>query len=88
MFSFLAQGVIGEILAPVKSPGQQLHGAIEDNLNDKVSQRSEYGDWNGGIDGFVYAAGDAILRLPGLAEQLIRKFFCLVTWLIPGDAPD
>jgi hypothetical protein len=37
MFAFLSQGVIGEILAPVKSPGQLLHAAIEDQLNDKVS---------------------------------------------------
>lgn len=39
MFGFLSQGVIGDILAPVKSPGQQLHQAIDDNLVDKVSHR-------------------------------------------------
>ena len=40
MFAFLGSGAlnnIGELLAPVKSPAQQLHAAIEDNLNDKVS---------------------------------------------------
>lgn len=36
MFSFLSQGPLGELLAPVKSPQQQLHAAIEEHQNDKV----------------------------------------------------
>lgn len=36
MFSFLSQGPLGELLAPVKSPPQQLHAAIEEHQNEKV----------------------------------------------------
>lgn len=38
MFSFLSQGPLGELLAPVKSPQQQLHAAIEEHQNDKVGR--------------------------------------------------
>jgi hypothetical protein len=44
MFSFLGQGVLGELLAPTKTPGQQLHQAIEDGLNEKVR-----GCWCAGV---------------------------------------
>ncbi len=43
MFSFLSQGPLGELLAPVKAAHQQLHQAIEDGQNDKARQLIQEG---------------------------------------------
>lgn len=43
MFAFLSQGPLGELLAPVKAPHQQLHQAIEEHRHDKANQLLQEG---------------------------------------------